>query len=177
MSKVKSLVTKRGSNGKAKAAWADVVRSEAQLEATLAAAKPGQSWSVLGSMEGADIEAMAFLVMMQASKSAREDLKAIMAGVKAISDQKQKLRELLGDRQQEAARLDHDAFARALMTMQVGSIADEIANDLDSMSEMGEMESLRLQMAMDRVSKMMSTLSNLLKKLADTQQAIVRNIK
>jgi hypothetical protein len=34
------------------------------------------------------------------------------------------------------------------------------------MSELGEMESLRLQMAMDRLSKFMTTLSNMLKKSA-----------
>lgn len=45
------------------------------------------------------------------------------------------------------------------------------------MSEMGEMESLRLQMAMDRLSKMMSTLSNLLKKTSDTANAITQNLK
>lgn len=50
-------------------------------------------------------------------------------------------------------------------------------NDLDSMSEMGEMESLRLQMAMDRRSKMMSTLSNLLKKVSDTSATITGNLK
>lgn len=50
-------------------------------------------------------------------------------------------------------------------------------NDLDSMSEMGETESLRLQMAMDRLSKMMSTLSNILKKISDTANGIVQNIK
>ncbi len=54
---------------------------------------------------------------------------------------------------------------------------DSIKNKLDSMSEMGEMESLRLQMAMDRLSKMMSTLSNLLKKISDTASAITQNIK
>ena len=48
---------------------------------------------------------------------------------------------------------------------------------LDSLSEMGEMESLRLQMAMDRLSKLMSTLSNLLKKASDTAQGISQNIK
>lgn len=53
----------------------------------------------------------------------------------------------------------------------------ELKNDLDSLSEMGEMESLRLQMAMDRVAKLMSTLSNLLKKASDTQSAIVQNLK
>ena len=52
-----------------------------------------------------------------------------------------------------------------------------IQKDLDSMSEMGEMESLRLQMAMDRMSKMMSTLSNLLKKINDTASSITQNLK
>ena len=54
---------------------------------------------------------------------------------------------------------------------------DKAKSDLDSMSEMGEMESLRLQMAMDRMSKMMSTLSNLLKKASETQEGIIQNIK
>ena len=54
---------------------------------------------------------------------------------------------------------------------------DKAKSDLDSMSEMGEMESLRLQMAMDRLSKMMSTLSNLLKKASETQEGIIQNIK
>ena len=45
------------------------------------------------------------------------------------------------------------------------------------MSEMGEMESLRLQMAMNRLSDPMSTLSNLLKKSSDTASGIVQNLK
>ena len=48
---------------------------------------------------------------------------------------------------------------------------------LDSMSEMGETESLRLQMGMDRLSKMMSTLSNLLQRIETTNAAITHNIK
>ena len=48
---------------------------------------------------------------------------------------------------------------------------------IDRMSEMGEMESLRLQMAMDRMSKMMSTLSNVLRKASETAQNITGNIK
>lgn len=55
--------------------------------------------------------------------------------------------------------------------------AQSFESSLDSMSEMGEMESLRMQMAMDRLSKMMSTLSNLLHKAGDTQSAIVQNMK
>ncbi len=57
------------------------------------------------------------------------------------------------------------------------AMTDEMKSDMDSMSEMGEMESLRLQMAMDRLSKMMATLSNVLKKINDTTQAIPQNLK
>lgn len=56
-------------------------------------------------------------------------------------------------------------------------LTDEIQNKLDSMSELGEMEALRLQMAMDRLSKFMQTLSNLLKKFSDTGSEIVQNLK
>lgn len=50
-------------------------------------------------------------------------------------------------------------------------------NQLNSLNEMGEMEYLRLQIAMDRMSKLMSTLSNLLKKTSETANNIVQNIK
>jgi chromosome segregation ATPase len=53
----------------------------------------------------------------------------------------------------------------------------QLKEDLDSLSELGETESLRLQMAMDRLSKMMSTLSNILKKISDTAQSITQNLK
>ena len=60
---------------------------------------------------------------------------------------------------------------------EVDAAADQMKSELDSMSELGETESLRLQMAMDRLSKLMSTLSNMLKKADDTQQGIVQNMK
>lgn len=52
-----------------------------------------------------------------------------------------------------------------------------LQSDLDSMNELGEMESLRMQMAMDRTSKAMSMLSNIQKKQSDTAQSITQNIK
>jgi len=48
-----------------------------------------RSYARLGSWEGGDIMAMAFIVMMESAKSAREDLKAIMDGVRAINKQKE----------------------------------------------------------------------------------------
>lgn len=54
---------------------------------------------------------------------------------------------------------------------------NHVTADLDSISDMGDMESLRLQMAMDRLSKLMSTLSNLLRTVSDTASQITANIK
>lgn len=165
-----------------------------------------QAYAVLGSMNGQDIEALAFLVMMQAAKSAQEDLKAIMAKVKAINVQKAKQRELLSKMQQQRTMtaIQLDSFKllqnRTLALQQgrnadsikivrssgrnqqvskadIDAMKDKLKSDLDSMSEMGEMESPRLQMAMDRMSKTMSTISNLLKKISKTADDIVQNLK
>ena len=48
---------------------------------------------------------------------------------------------------------------------------------LNGMNEMSEMTSLRLQMTMDRRSKFISSLSNIMKKISTTQDILVQNIK
>src|SRR5687767_2076780 len=96
------------------------------------------TWAVLGSMNGQDVEAMCFLVLMQAAKSAQEDLKAIMAQVKAINDAKAETREQLQARQEAQ---------------------------------------LKMQMHQDRYAKMVETLSNTMKKLAETGATINQNLK
>jgi len=52
-----------------------------------------KSYPSLNDFANTDIEAIAFLVMMQGAKSAQEDLKSVMAGVKAINSQKASIRE------------------------------------------------------------------------------------
>ena len=49
------------------------------------------------------------------------------------------------------------------------------SQDLDA--DIGEELSLKLQMAMERRSKIIQTLSNIMKKISTTQDTIVRNIK
>ena len=48
---------------------------------------------------------------------------------------------------------------------------------LDSLNEMSEATSLRLQMTMDRRSKFISALSNVMKKISTTSDSIVQNLK
>ena len=165
----------------------------------------------LGAAGGADIEALAFLVLMQATRDAEADLKAIMAQVKAANAAKQKLRDLADkvrrDVAQNAGKRDNApcrppqcgvgraalaevaeplAAARApagfaqreVATLRdLRALHDELKGKLDSLNQTSEMTSLRLQMLMDRRSKFISTLSNIMKKLASTQDAIVQNLK
>lgn len=65
----------------------------------------------------------------------------------------------------------------SITKQEIDNLTASMKNDLDKMSDMGESESLRLQMAMDRLSKMMNTLSNILKKISDTSQSITQNMK
>ena len=52
-----------------------------------------------------------------------------------------------------------------------------LKGNLDSKSEEGEMISIKLQQYMDRLSKIMSALTNVLKKVSDGQQAVSQNVK
>ena len=102
---------------------------------------------------GADghIMALAFIVMMESARSAQEDLKAIMQHVKAVNAAKKELCRLL-KRKEKAPHvgveaLDFDAMfclMATLYTKHLDEEAGELLDSLDSMSEMGETESLRL---------------------------------
>lgn len=166
-----------------------------------------------------DIQNLSVSAVLEATKSAEEDLKTIMNEVKAINRAKDELRKLIQRVNKDAASnagqrdkkssLDfssgmgsEEAYhsvqmpivdpeseggvgftlvdlhaGRVIDLAQLNAILDGLRSDLDSMSEMGEMESLRLQMAMDRLSKMMTVLSNIMKKISDTGSSIVQNLK
>jgi hypothetical protein len=60
---------------------------------------------------------------------------------------------------------------------QLLAVQDDLKGKLDGMNEMSEMTSMRLQMMMDRRSKFISTLSNIMKKISTTQDTLVQNLK
>ena len=60
---------------------------------------------------------------------------------------------------------------------QLDCIVDELQSKLDSLSDLSEMTAMRLQMLMDRRAKLMETLSNIMKKVSETQAAIIQNLK
>jgi hypothetical protein len=142
-----------------------------------------------------DINAIAFLVMMEAAKSARDDLKAIMANVKNINEAKASLQQNAQPAKrttedENASRAKAASASRQIANANRATVGPEpmpkaqfakqlqsARSNLDSLGEMGEMESLRLQSSMDKLSKVNSTISNLMKKLSDTAQSITQNLK
>lgn len=114
-----------------------------------------------GDPDDDNILATLFLVLMEAAKSAQEDLAAILEQLKQINRQREALRRV----------------ADGIHGRHADLVRDLVDRQLDSLSEMGEMESLRLQMTMERLSKLASTLSNLLKKSSDTAAGIIANMK
>ncbi|MCA1814993.1 MAG: hypothetical protein LC746_01045 [Acidobacteria bacterium] len=69
--------------------------SQFRAEAVSSVKNDQTNYAVLGNLDGVDIEAVAFIVMMEATKSAQDDLKSIMQGVKDINKEKEKQRELM----------------------------------------------------------------------------------
>lgn len=164
-----------------------------------------------GQSDTGSIEAMAFLVLMQATNDMDEDLKNILAESKRLLEGKRKISDLLANVQKDIARSGGrksddrctpptcGAYARELtaasselsqlypnrrMRFQepktvndLKPLQDALKNGLGGMNEMSEMTSLRLQMMMDRRSKFISTLSNIMKKISTTQDTIVQNLK
>jgi hypothetical protein len=167
---------------------------------------------------GADTAELAFVVLMEATRDADQDLRDIMAEVRAVTNAKARLRHIIARVQHDIAEntgasdghltFDQDGLGgeesyhhaplpvpdagsaggvRAVATDlhpglvmtwdQLAAIQANLQGDLDSMNEMSEMTSMRLQMAMDRRSKFIQTLSNVMKKIDSTQETIVQNLK
>lgn len=184
-----------------------------------------------------DISEAAFIVLSMATKDMDDDIRMIMAEIKATNAAKQKLRELIkelngwisqemskhpgsedidnekGEKPGTTARVArptakttaplsrpitletktspvlHFEYIKApvipplpprnpgLTVSGLKSLQDDIKGNLDGLNEMSEMISLRLQMTMDRRSKFIQTLSNIMKKIGTTQETLVQNIK
>ena len=111
---------------------------------------------------GSDIEELVQLVLSLAARAAEDDLREILAEVEKINAQKKRLRELVDRLGQESDQL-------------VGSLRAQYRDLFDASD--AELQSLQLQMAIDRLSKLLETLANILKKVSDTDSSIIQNIK
>jgi len=105
------------------------------------------------------------LVLMQAIKYMDDDIQATTVKLRRIEKQKKDLE----------ARIRYEQDKVTIEPAK--SLLDDLKGRLDGMNEMSEMTSLRLQMTMDRRSKFISTLSQIMKKISTTQDILIQNIK
>ena len=192
-----SLLSKVGPQARA---WiqqeaAREVTTDSVSEAT--ATRAAAANAAFGNLGEADRAAIAFLVLMEAAKSAQEDLKAIMGGVKQIDDARASIRPP-SQPAQRASRATANAgsapatAASPRAAANVSSVAIQprplpraefdrrlaaAKQNQDSLREMSETESLRLQMAMERKGQLESMISNVMKKVSDTSQTLTQNLK
>lgn len=104
-------------------------------------------------LAGMDIDAVVFLVMMQAAQSQEADLQQAMNQMQQDTKAKQATR----------------ASAQAGAAAQASSGAQT--------SDMSTEQQMRLQMAMDQRSKFLAAISNMMKSASDTQTTIIGNLK
>jgi hypothetical protein len=128
----------------------------------------GAGYFGVASPTDADIEAIAYIVLLQAARDQESDLKDMVSAMKAINKAK------------EALRQGKEGLAKAIASEKPTNADAErirLAAEKDALAELGDEETLRLQTAMDRMSRFMQALSNLEKKAAETSAAIVQNMK
>ena len=128
------------------------VRTKTAVEHARDVAVPG-----LLDLDLGDVESLVALVMAQAARDADADLKSLLTELKLAQKSKEELREALA--------------RRASGVRPVSSARPE---PLDALSEAN---AIRLQMLMERRAKYAAAISGLLKKISDTQSAIVGNLK
>lgn len=154
------------------------------------------------SLAAADVEAVALLVLVDATRRADHDLREAADDGKRTAAQKARLRALQA-RMGAAApapaiRRTPPAVAplaapRARPVLLTASLSDkdvasaspdrrtqmaaDIQKDMDALNALSDQESLRLQAAMDRRAKLLETLAAILKKTAGTESAITGNLK
>ena len=130
-----------------------------------------------------DIETLVQLVMMECVRQADADLRGMMEQMRAANERKRLRREQLSaqkDTQKRVSEAGRVEFSRAPAKIIVAAQAagsPEASDRRDSLSEMSEMDQLRMQMYMDRMTKADSAASNQLKKFSDVESSIISNLK
>lgn len=128
---------------------------------------------VPGVPTDAGLEALVVTIMQIITTEQVREMQTRMADVQGKLAARQRVGQLLRQVTHEHARIAGQPAYGAL----VDEVSRALTDQLSAMNELSDTESQRLQEAMDRMSKMMSTLSNILKKIRDTEQSIINNLK
>ena len=200
----------------------EVLRAMREPTVDLRAAAQAAVRGQFAGAAGADIETLVAMVLMEASRSAEQDLRVALAAMEQINQAKQAQRDQAQRLQEQERRLrtevrkDYGAAAAPallkvapkgprpvvrtpVLNLELPRLAPDLVHppqprqdltaaqieaelarakgNLDDLSELGDLLQLRLQQAMDRRSKTLEVCSNILRKVASTEDSLLRNLK
>lgn len=122
----------------------------------------------LKSLNDQSIEVLVLLVMTNISNEVSADLKNTLSDIQKSNGKKDAMR-------------DSSTFVDSIFTKHRPGerikVVNYNADKKDAMNELSETQQMRLQTYMDRKTKAMETISNLMKKYSDTQDTIINNLK
>jgi hypothetical protein len=124
-----------------------------------------------GTRMSDDIMELILLVTMETAEENAADLKAIMDEVRKRNERLCRWRKLAADLHSHAGGVAADDAAL------LRQASDAATGQLQALSDVSEELQMRLQMIMDRRSKFLEALSNIMKKQSDTAAAIIANLK
>jgi hypothetical protein len=166
-------------------AW---IRQEAQRESatnTISESAAAQAVARCGLDFGSmPIEDVVAFIMQAAQQDAESDLRQMLVSAQLVHAQKQAQRRSGGEKHAApASGQNGPALATQQMPTAVArspaldSYLGSLHLGYDALSDMTQEQQLRLQMALDRRNKAAETLANIQKKISDTNQGIIQNIK
>jgi predicted transcriptional regulator len=117
----------------------------------------------------AETDALALITLMEAEKDARTELIEIQTRQEAVKQAK--------DCRSELSCLERLGGKGGTSKEIAQKAIDDIKNQRDSLRELGDIDSQRTKKAMERSEKLLSALSNVLKKIAATSETITQNLK
>ena len=122
-----------------------------------------------------DIDQLIFAVLMQLQNAADEDLLASLAEMKALADSKQAARDTVTNYKGLIARCTrvNACSGKATLDRALANAQTDLAN----LSELADLQQLRLQLALQRRESALPLLTQVMKTLSDTATEIIGNMK
>ena len=134
----------------------------------------------VGGVASTDIDALCFLVMMEAAKDASDDLRALTNQIDETNKQKQALRAQMDALKAQQGKLKGqiaNAQSKPPSSEQIDQKIAQLNDQKDSLDDLSQQDQLKLQQEMDKKSQLEEMISNLMKAQSDTQDTLARSLK
>jgi hypothetical protein len=141
----------------------------------------------IGSLAGADIEALVFYVMMEAANGAEQDLRSIMEENKKMEEQKQALRAAMtvdGKFKTAHPRVakvtlqsSPVAIYRAPAPLPPNATIEQMQKRLDDLDQLETLNQIRIQALTNQQQQATAVMSNVMKSIHDSHANVIRNLR